>query len=267
MKQYSEGFVALGARLKGIPEVVTLGVRPNFFDYDQGERLLIMEARIILFPTVNYSQFFTTMGKRIFPSLETHLYADEKIKQTTLFQLLGIPHPRTKIYYRRHKHQILNDFQFPFIAKIPRNSGRGSGVFLIKNHDELDRYLRISGIAYIQEYLPHDRDLRVVMINYDPILAYWRCVAQGDFRANLARGAAIDFRDIPEAALELARHTAVKCRFDDVGLDLLWCYNQWFVIEANMKYGRRGLQARGLSIKEIMRRKLLSGELMDCGDV
>jgi len=91
-------FVALGSRLRGVPEVLTLGVKPNFLEYTLKERGLILGAGIILFPTLNYAQFLTTLGKRIFPSLETYLYADEKIKQTTLFQMLGISHPRTKIY-------------------------------------------------------------------------------------------------------------------------------------------------------------------------
>jgi len=73
-------FVALGSRLKGVPEVLTLGVKPNFMDYSEGERNLIAGAVMILYPTANYAEFFTTLGKSFFPSLETCLYADEKIK-------------------------------------------------------------------------------------------------------------------------------------------------------------------------------------------
>jgi hypothetical protein len=53
-------------------------------DYSEEERDLIAGAAMILYPTANYAQFFTTLGKPFFPSLETCLYADEKIKQTTL---------------------------------------------------------------------------------------------------------------------------------------------------------------------------------------
>jgi ribosomal protein S6--L-glutamate ligase len=254
-------YIALGARLRSVPEVITLGVRPTFLDYDQEERGLILRAEVILFPTINYAQYFSTMGKSIFPSLETHLYADDKIKQTTLFQMLNIPHPRTKIYYPLHWGDILADFTFPFIGKIPRNSGRGRGVFLIRNRVELENYSRLSKIAYIQEYLPHDRDLRVVLVNYDPIIAYWRTVAPGNYRANLAQGAGIDFDGVPAEAVTLARETALRCRFDDVGLDLINCRGRWQLIEANTKYGRKALAARGLDIKEITRQKLLSGEI------
>lgn len=254
-------FIALGSRLRGVPEVKTLGLKPNFQDYTPLERGLILNAERILFPTLNYSQFLTTMGKKIFPSLETYLYADEKIKQTTLFYMLGIPHPRTRTYYHLHHQDILRDFTFPFIGKLPRNSARGRGVFLVTNRAELDRYLQLTNIAYIQEFLPHERDLRVLLINYQPVLSYWRVRKPGNFRTNLSQGGEINFDNIPEEGIKIAQQSAKKCRFDDVGLDLIKSQGKWYVIEANMKYGRKGLMMKGLDLKEIIREKLLSGEI------
>ena len=254
-------FIALGNRLRGVPEVITLGVKSNFLDYTAHERDLISSSKRILFPTLNYAQFMTTMGKEIFPSLETYLYADEKIKQTTLFYMLGISHPRTRIYYHLHHQDVIGDFAFPFIGKLPRSSARGRGVFLIHNSEEFEGYLHRTKIAYVQEFLHHDRDLRVVLINYQPVLAYWRISAPGEFRTNLSRGGKISFEDIPSEGVRIAEETARKCRFDDVGLDLIRSRDKWYVIEANMKYGRKGLKMKGLDLKEIMRKKLLSGEI------
>lgn len=256
-----KGFIALGSRLKGVPEVRVLGVRPNFLDYSPSERSLILNASIILFPTLNYAQFFTTLKKSIFPSLETYLYSDEKFKQTTLYYMLGLPHPRTRIYYHLHHENIHRDFKFPFIAKLARNSARGRGVFLITEPEELKDYLTLARIAYIQEYLPHERDLRVILINYEPVLAYWRIRRSGNFRTNLSQGGTVSFDNIPEEGVRLAAECARKCMFNDVGIDLINSGGKWYVIEANMKYGRKGLMLRGMDLKEIMRRKLLSGEL------
>ena len=261
MNKENRHFIALGSRLLGVPEVLTLGVKPNFFDYSSHERKLISGSDMILYPTLNYAQFFSTIGKKIFPSLETYLYADEKIKQTTLFHMLGILHPRTRFYYRLHHRDILKDFSFPFVAKIPRASAGGRGVFLINSVDELEKYLQITPVAYIQEYLPHNRDLRVVLINYQPVLAYWRESPPGNFRTNLFQGGSINFKDVPHDVVGLARILAKKCKFDDVGLDFIEKKGKWYLIEANMKYGREGLRMRGLHLKEIIRKKILSGEL------
>jgi ribosomal protein S6--L-glutamate ligase len=210
---------------------------------------------------MNYAQFFSTAGKKIFPSLETYLYADDKIKQTTLFYLLNIPHPRTKFYYQRHRKDILKDFQFPFVAKLPRSSACGRGVFLIRTFSELEDYLKLSPIAYIQEFLPHQRDLRVILVNYEPVLAYWREHQEGDFRTNLHQGGILHFEGVSEKALDLARQITRKCRFNDVGIDLIQHKGQWYLIEANMKYGRKGLTMKGLDLKKILREKLLLGAL------
>ena len=73
-----------------------------------------------------------TMGKKIFPSRETYVYSGDKIKQTVLFQLLRIPHPPTRFFFGRQKDRIPAEFPFPFIAKIPRGSSMGEGVYLIR---------------------------------------------------------------------------------------------------------------------------------------
>jgi ribosomal protein S6--L-glutamate ligase len=254
-------YVALGSRLRGIPEVRTLGVRPNFLDYSPEERDLIFDAKMILYPTDNYAEFFMTLGRAIFPSLETCLYSDDKIKQTTLFNMSGIPHPVTRIYYHLHHEEVLKDWKFPFIAKRPRASSQGRGVFKIERREQLESYLHANPIAYIQEFVPHEQDLRVILINYEPILAYWRIRSPQSFKTNIYQGGSISFDDIPEEGIALAKETARKCRFNDAGLDLIPHKGKWYVLEANMKYGRRGLAMKGLDLKEAIRRKLLSGEL------
>jgi ribosomal protein S6--L-glutamate ligase len=256
-------YVALGSRLKGVSEVITLGVKPNFHDYTPDERKLIERAPLILYPTLNYAQFFTTMGKPIFPSLETYLYADEKIKQTTLYYMTGIPHPRTRIYYHLHHGDIVKDFNYPFVAKLPRASAKGRGVFLIEDRESLEAYLRLTHVAYIQEYLPHKRDLRVVLINYRPLLAYWRERPRDSFKTNLYQGGSIHFDHIPPEVVELAEVCTRKCKFNDVGLDFIRGQGRWYLIEANMKYGRKGLKMNDMDLKVILRKKLLSGELME----
>ncbi len=254
-------YPAIGSRLRGVPEIRTLGVKPNFLDYTPEERTFILNSELVLYPTKNYAEYLSTMGKAIFPSLETYLYADEKIKQTTLFYMLNIPHPQTRFFYRRHHGEILNHFQYPFIGKLPRSSARGRGVFLIRNDADLTDYLAVSKIAYIQEHIPHERDLRVVLISYQPVIAYWRIRRKHTFKTNLSQGGEISFDRIPKAAILAAQNAASKCRFNDVGMDLIHHRGEWLIIEANMKYGRKGLKKRGLELKEILRTKLMAGEL------
>jgi len=68
MQQAYPKYVALGSRLVGIPEVQTIGVKPNFHDYTQQEQQQILDSSVILYPTLNYAQFLPPWAKEFFPA-------------------------------------------------------------------------------------------------------------------------------------------------------------------------------------------------------
>jgi|Deesub1362A_J573_1020465.scaffolds.fasta_scaffold02683_2 ribosomal protein S6--L-glutamate ligase len=253
--------IAIGARLAPFPEIHTLGVRPNLADYPPEHLELIRRAHTIYYPTQAFAAQFVTMGKRIFPSLECHLYEGDKIKQTILMDLLGLPHPRTRVFYGQQRQQILEYFSFPFVAKTPRASACGRGVFLIRNQAELETYLAHNQPAYIQEYLPVERDLRVLCIGFEPVCAYWRRAPADDWRTNLARGGRPDFRHIPPQAVELAVEAARRANLDDVGVDVIMVDGQPMLLEFNIKYGRKGPRAAGLDVRRYVVDQILAGRL------
>jgi ribosomal protein S6--L-glutamate ligase len=254
--------VALEARLKSCRNVITLGVKPNFADYTPAEAELILHSRKVYYPSPFYADLLDTAGIATFPSYHTYKFVQDKIKQTALLNILGIPHPLTRVFYgKRQIASICRYFHFPFIAKIPRGSAMGRGVFRIQTPEDLDRYTRITPAAYIQEYLPTDRDIRVVVIGSRVVHAYWRIVPAGDFRSNVAVGGTVNLDPVPRPALDLALHTARKCRWDDVGIDICQCNGQYYVIEANMKYGKEGFRQAGIDYFHLMESMIENGEI------
>ncbi|MBW2646400.1 MAG: RimK family alpha-L-glutamate ligase [Deltaproteobacteria bacterium] len=254
--------VALEHRLRRCKNVITLGVRPNFSDYKDWEQELIRNSSVIYYPTVFYADIFDTIGKRTFPTYHTYKFTQDKIKQTTLFRLLDIPHPKTRFFYgNRQKGSIPDRFQFPLIGKIPRGSAFGKGVYLIRDKQELADYIQLTHVAYIQEYLEFDRDLRVVIMGNRIIHAYWRIAPEGDFRTNVSQGGEISFDNIPEEGLDLALNTARQCRFDDVGLDICFARGRYWVLEANMKYGKKGFKKAGINYYQLVDEMIDRGEL------
>ena len=252
--------IAFSRRFQSCPGLTVLQLRPNFSDYSPAEQKLIREADKVYYPTALLVDLFLTLGKEIFPSRESYVYSGDKVKQTALFQILNIPHPRTRFYYGRQRENILGDFTLPLVAKVPRGSSLGEGVYLITDEAELGGYLRENRLAYIQEYLPLEKDLRVILINHRVILAYWKKGPPGEFRHNLARGAVLDFDDIPPEALDFARTASRACNFNDVGLDLCHTPDKgWLVLEANMNYGREGLARKGMKLGEVLRDLLAEG--------
>ncbi len=249
--------IALEARLKACRNVTTLGVRTNFNDYSTDERAMIRGAPKIYYPTAFYADLLDSTGKALFPSYHTYKCVQDKIKQTALFELLDIPHPRTRVFYGlRRQRKISNYFTFPFIAKVARGSAMGRGVYLIRNPDDLAAYLAQCAPAYIQQYVPARKDLRVVVIGARVAVAYWRIAAEGEYRSNLAQGATISMDAVPQAAIDLALTTARKCGWDDVGIDICRHAGQYYVLEANMKYGKEGFRHAGIDYIHYMEKMI-----------
>jgi len=128
----------------------------------------------------------------------------------------------------------------------------GRGVYLIQNPTDLEAYLQEVDIAYIQEYLRVDRDIRVVIIGKRIVHAYWRLAPANDFRTNVAVGGQIRLDSVPDAALDLALHIGHRCRWDDVGVDICQHNSNYFVLEANMKYGKEGFRKAGIDYTQLM---------------
>ena len=254
--------IALEARLRDCPSVRTLGVRPNWSDYSDEERALIHSAEKIYYPSSFYAGLFGTIGKATFPSYHTYQYAQDKILQTALFRLAGINHPHTRVFYgKRQMARIMDYFRLPFIAKVPRGSALGSGVFLIRSARELSQYCRSHKPAYIQEYLPIDRDIRVIVIGRKVAHAYWRVAMQGEYRTNLAVGGQVNLSPVPDDALKFALEIARRCRWDDVGLDICMHEGRYYVLEGNMKYGKQGMLEAGIDYQQFMCDLIQRGEI------
>lgn len=256
-----EPVVAIGARLRQFDWVTTLGLRPNLADYPPESLELIRRAQKVYYPTDAFAAQFHAMGKAIFPSLECHLFESDKIRQANLFQALGLPHPRTRVFYGRQRTRIKEYFEYPFIAKTPRRSALGRGVFLINGPDALDAYLASHPTALIQERLPITRDIRVVLIGFEPVCAYWRICRPGEFRANLARGGTVDFTGIPGQAVELAVDLARRANLDEVGVDVAWHDGKPYLLEFNVKYGRQGPLQAGIDVVKVVADGIRAGRL------
>lgn len=254
--------IAIGARLKSIPDIRTIGFKPHFQDYPQKIREEIQNAEKIYYPTAFYAHLFNLMGIQTFPGPRNYEFAMDKIRQTAAFQLLDIPHPETKVFYgKKQKKEILKHFSFPFVAKIPRGSSKGRGVFLIQTKKDLEPLLKRPEPAYIQQYLPSDRDIRVIVIGDKIRMAYWRIASGKEFKTNVSQGGTISFEKVPQKALDLALTTAQKMGWDDVGIDILDSNGRYYVLEGNMKYGTYGFKAAGIDYKRMLADLILSGEI------
>lgn len=188
--------------------------------------------------------------KRLFPSLSTYHLGYDKVQMTRAFMAVCPDHvPQTLIVSSTPAGigQVLDEMTLPFVVKAPRSS-MGRGVQLLEQRAEFLRYAAATDILYVQEYLPIERDLRVVYVGDSVTTAYWRTAPPGQFHNNVARGATISFEDIPQAALELVAGVAAALGIDHAGFDVAEVGGHFYLLEFNVLFGTEALSMQSIRI-------------------
>ena len=191
------------------------------------------------------------LKSRLFPSLASYHLGHDKIEQTRAFLTVVPKHvPHTLILPSTPSaiEQILEEMSLPLVAKQVRSS-MGEGVFMIESPRQLREYAERNEILYVQEYLPLQRDLRVVWVGNEVIGAYWRELGDG-FHFNVARGGQINYEDIPDCALALVREVALALEIDHAGFDIALIDGYPWLLEFNLLFGLDGLNRLGINVGE-----------------
>lgn len=80
-------------------------------------------------------------GLRTFPSLATRWYVDDKVTQARLFRSLGIPHPRTYVFFDHAQAlEFARNADYPFVIKL-RSGRQSSNVRLITSSSSARAYI------------------------------------------------------------------------------------------------------------------------------
>lgn len=214
-----------------------------------GHMDLIREADFLLFPEYWQAKILHFgFKKRIFPSISTYLIGHDKVEMTRMVQMMWPQNlPETIILPNCDSagETILERFDFPFVAKSARAS-MGTGVWLIRDKQEWTHYTRHHDLLYVQEYLPIERDLRVVVIGRQVVTAYWRHRPEDGFHTNVARGGRIDPSQVPSGAVALVAEMATALQIDHAGFDIAEVDGQFFFFEFNRLFGTDGLRRQGI---------------------
>lgn len=242
-------------RAMGIPGVQLIKPEHYFRELNA-----VREADRVLFPEYwQVNSLLYGLNKLIFPSPASYHLGHNKIEQTRVLLTVApnnIPHTEILPASESTMEQILDVFDFPFVAKVVRSS-MGNGVFRIDSRQDLQRYVQSNDVLYVQEYLPLHRDLRVVWVGNRVLTAYWREQGNG-FHFNVARGGVINFDSIPDAALELVTQVATALGIDHAGFDIAIVGDRCYILEFNIMFGLEGLNRQGIRYGDHILRYLQS---------
>jgi ribosomal protein S6--L-glutamate ligase len=226
----------------------------------------VLAADWLLFPPLWLANTLVyALHRRIFPSLSTFHLGYDKAQMTRAFEALAPAHLPDTLITRPDAsgvEQALERFCLPVVVKELRSS-MGRGVHLVRSAAELRALAARMDALYVQEYLPIDRDLRVVWVGDRVIAAYWRVAGEGAFHNNLARGARASFERIPEPALELVSRVARALGIDHAGFDVAMVDGHPYLLELNRLFGNEALNAHGIRVGPRILEHLRRGMLAD----
>ncbi len=216
-------------------------IKPELFLHHRDE---IQDADWLLFPEYWQVNALTYgLGARIFPSLASYLIGHDKVQMTRVFEAAApanVPLTLIRGNSPAHAEQIWDLMALPFVAKLPRAS-MGEGVFLIERRADWHTYCARTDVLYAQEYLPIDRDLRLVVIGEQLLGGYWRIRSPNGFHNNLARGGTAVAGPVPAAAADLVHRLARTLGIDHAGFDIAMVEGHPYLLEFNRLFGTQGI--------------------------
>jgi RimK family alpha-L-glutamate ligase len=176
-------------------------------------------------------------GVRVLNSASALLSAHDKLLTARVLASAGLPHPRTA---RLTRTRDAATFRYPVVAK-PRFGSWGTDVEICANEVELGSYLAASltkswgrAGAIVQELVHHGgSDLRLVVAGGKVVGSAARRPQPGEWRTNVALGAAIEPVSPDPLACELAVTAARTLALDLAGVDLVPSADGYVVIEVN----------------------------------
>ncbi len=143
------------------------------------------------------------------PSLDTQFSNKSKENVTRFAWKYDIPIPKTYIFYNPKKAQkFMETTKYPKIIKKSYGPSNYGGYFVHKVDSTQEAKSLIAkkkyNPVYMQNFVPMEADVRVMLIGHKPVCAFWRRAPEGEWLTNTSQGGSMDYQDVPKELLDLA---------------------------------------------------------------
>ena len=143
------------------------------------------------------------------PSLDTQFANKSKENVTRFAWKYDIPVPKTYIFYDKTKAmKFIEKTDYPKIIKKSYGPSNYGGYFVHKvdSKEEAKSLLAQKRYhpIYMQDFVPMEADVRVMLIGHKPVCAFWRRPPKGEWLTNTSQGGSMDYMDVPKELLDLA---------------------------------------------------------------
>lgn len=272
----------LGAQLDylehyDITFVTTHSIRGAFFKDENivsiYDAIIIRSFMPFVSESITLARLFREAGKVVLDvNMTDEGYAMSKMHDYLMLADQGIPVPHTKqVFDPNDAEEFASYLGYPCVLKKVFGS-EGRHVYKVNSPKELrKRFLHYkSGEFMVQEFLPAERDYRVMVVGYEALPFYVsRKPEPGDFRTNFELHEDVVTHPLSEAPelQDVAERAARALRREFSGVDIRYRGSTPLVLEANRRPGFKGFEkATGYDVAEafiryvIARCKIARGE-------
>jgi hypothetical protein len=211
----------------------------------------------------------------VFPSLHELKLWENKAYMHRVFEELGIRSPKTWIVSRPDDIEQLNSvLRFPCLLKECNSSG-SNGLFKARSFSELKELIyhnrKLGKYEFlVQELIEMRKDLRVIFVNDEIVLHYWRINESSSWRpTSTGHGSKVDFFSFPEHWRSDILVYAKKLGIRTGAFDIVWekddLATEPLILEVSPSYMPNPSipeKWRNLSYKEYKDKVLLRGSYM-----
>jgi len=191
------------------------------------------------------------LGIQCFPGSNDLWSYNDKVRQLYLARKHGIQIPKT-IATRSidEARKFVTEIGYPVVSKAPMGAC-GTNITLINSPYEFEKHLekvfslnglelydpieRQRGIIYLQRFHQIDRDLRIITVGTDVVLAFWR--KSSNWRHNISQGAKIDPSRIPSIPIQMCLRIAELLMFPWCAFDIIESEGQFLLLEFSVQFG------------------------------
>ena len=175
----------------------------------------------------------------------------DKYRTSLVLAEADLPTPRTALLtddemIEEHHKQVGG--KFPVVAKTLRGS-KGIGVFMLDSEVSLKSTVQAflksneNEELILQEYIPINNDMRIIVLNGKVTAVMKRDKAKGDFRSNFSMGAKVSgiriSKELKRLALDAAK--AIGCYYCGVDIALSKRTKKPYILEVNSSPDQRAL--------------------------
>jgi len=143
------------------------------------------------------------------PSLDTQFSNKSKENVTRFAWKYDIPVPKTYIFYdHKEAEKFIDETKYPKIIKKSYGPSNYGGYFVHKVDSAKEAHELLAKKkyhpVYMQDFVPMEADVRVMLIGHKPVCAFWRRPPKGEWLTNTSQGGSMDYQDVPKELLDLA---------------------------------------------------------------